>query len=135
MAAPQQSGSQGDNSTGLLWGTAGIFAVLAVIWYAFKNYIVIGFLTLKLYEADLLVMISPERFSQLQMALTNAISNPSTVVFNDLLTLGSGVGDWLRIPIVIILFILAIVVYFSNAARAFTHTYSMRDFATFEKSN
>ena len=39
MAAPQQSG-QPDNSTSIIWGVVGIFAIFGGAWYVFQGYIV-----------------------------------------------------------------------------------------------
>ena len=41
----------------------------------------------------------------------------------------------MRVPVAIILFILAFIVYFGNTTRVFNRVYNMRDFAKFEKNN
>lgn len=133
-AAPQ--GGQQDNSMAMLWSIAAIFAILAMIWYLFKSVIATSFLYIKLYEvkAISLVYASPA-LDHLQAAILAALANPKYVAFNDLVLIGSGVGDWLRIPFAIVLFVLAVLVYFSNTAQVFRRTYSMKDFAKLEKEN
>jgi len=135
MAAPQQGGSQSDNSTSILWGVAAAFAAVGFIWYAFKKYLVSFYLTIKLYEANLLSMFNAEHFAQLRNTILAALANPDAVTFPNLVEIGAGVGNWLRIPFVILLLLLALVVYFSNTIRAFKRNYSMREFAKLEKNN
>lgn len=134
MAAPQQGG-QPDNSAGILWGVAAFLAALGVIWYAFKNYIVLFFLQLKLYEVDLLSYFNQQYFAPLKLQLEAALISPNSVTFPDLLHLGQGVGDWLRFPLVALLFILAFVVYLGNTARVFRRTYNMTELAKLEQVN
>lgn len=134
MAAPQQGG-QSDNSMAMIWGIAAVFAVIGVIWFAFKSKIVSFFLTIKLYELKLLSLVGGHYFDRLESALYSAIANPEKVDFNQLIALGQGVGDWLRYPFVILLFILAVVVYTSNTTRVFKRTYNMKELAKLEKVN
>jgi intracellular multiplication protein IcmP len=140
-AAPQGGGNQGDNSAGILWGIAAFFAAVGGVWYVFKTQIVSLYLLLKFYELNFLSYISsfithnPYYFEQLKASILSARANPSSVSFNNLLALGSSVGDWLRYPIILLLFILAVVVYVGNTARVYRRTYSMRDFAKLESTN
>jgi intracellular multiplication protein IcmP len=130
--APQ--GDQGDQSTGLLWGIAGVFIALGIAWFMGRKYIVSFYLTIKVYEVDLLNFFTNHRFDQLKYTLLQALANPSVVQFNDLVSLGTSVGIWLRIPIAIILFLLAVTVYFGNTTRIFNRTYHMQNFAESEKN-
>lgn len=134
MAAPQQGG-QSDNSAGILWGTAAIFATLGGIWYLFKSYIVMFYLTIKYYELNLISIFSASHFASLRTKLLAAMADPSKVAFADIISLGNGVGDWLRFPFVILLFYLAFVVYLGNSTRIFKRIYSMQDLAKLEKEN
>lgn len=134
MAAPQQ-GNQSDNSSGLLWGIAALFATLGVIWYVFKDYIVYAFLMTKLYEVKGLSLFSAGYFSPLENALSASLSKASTITFAELIALGDSVGNILRFPFAAILVILAFVVYFGNAARVYRHIYNMKVFAKLEKDN
>ncbi|MBA3662486.1 MAG: type IVB secretion system coupling complex protein DotM/IcmP [Gammaproteobacteria bacterium] len=133
-AAPQQSGGN-DNSSGIIWGIAAIFATIGMIWYAFKSYIVYFYLLLKLYEVDFLSLFNAVYFAPLRGAIEKAMINPSIVKFPELVALGQGAGDILRFPFVIILFILAFVVYLGNTTRVFRKIYSMKEFAKLEQTN
>lgn len=136
MAPPPQAGNQADNSTGILWGIAAIFAVVGVIWFTFKNYIVVSYLFIKLYEVELLNTIFPTAyFERLNSIIQFAINNPSKVSFSDLMLIGSGIGNWLTIPLAVLLLVLGIVVYLANSVRVFKRSYSMKDLAKLEKVN
>jgi intracellular multiplication protein IcmP len=132
MAAAQQGG-QSDNSAALIWGVSALFATLIFIWWAFKKYIILIYLSIKSIETQLLNLVSNNHFAQLEQTIQAALANPSTLVFSDLIKMGDGVGDWLRFPIVIMIFVLAVVVYLGNTTRFFTQIYSMRDFVKLEK--
>lgn len=135
MAAPQQGGNQGDHSAGILWGVAAIFAGLGLAWYALKNYIVIFYLTIKLYEVNFLTLFNASHFEPIAVSIKNAIHNPSTVKFENLTSLGAAAGDYLRFPFAAFLLALGVVVYMGNTARVFRNTYQMRDLAKLEKTN
>lgn len=135
MAAPQQGGNQSDHSMSMLWGVAGAFAVLGMLWYAFKTYIVLYYLKFKLVQLAFLSIFAPTHFEPLQNALHTAIANPSTITFAQLIAIGNGVGDITRYPFVILLLGLGVLVYFGNSTRMFRNIYSMRDFAKLEKVN
>lgn len=134
MAAPQQ-GQQPDNSAAMLWGVAGVFATIGILWYAFKDYIVHFFLTLKLFEVHLLAHFSQTRFVSLESHILALLANPKSVTFNELIAIGNGVGDVLRIPFFIFLLVLAVVVYLGNTTRVFKRVYSMQELVKAESGN
>lgn len=135
MAAAQQGGNQGDHSAGMLWGIAAGFAALGMMWYAFKDYIVIAYLSIKLYEVNFLSLFSPSHFAPIQSAIQAAIASPGTIKFADLATIGQSAGDILRIPFAIILLVLAFIVYLGNSTRVYKRIYQMNDLAKLEKIN
>lgn len=134
MAAPQQSPNQ-DNSSGILWVIFGIFAAAGLIWYAFKNYIIYGFLVFKLYEAKLLSFVSPSYFDPIQTNILLAMKHAGQLSFNDLLTVAEHVGNVIHIPFAIFLFLLAVLVYFGHTARVYKKSYDMKSLAKLEKEN
>lgn len=135
MAAPQQ-GNQSDNSAGLLWIIAGVFAVLGVLWYVFKSHIAYYFLLIKLYELKLIsLFVHTPTVASLEASTHSALLHASAVQFKDLILIGSLVGDYLRIPFIIILVALAFIVYFSHTARIFKNIYSMQQLAKLEQNN
>lgn len=131
MAAPQQSGNQPESS-GFLWIVGAILAGGGIIWFSFKKQIVAAYFTFKLWEINLISLFT-HRLDDVQSYILNA--NPGSLTFSDVVKVGQAVGDYLRIPFVIILFILSIIVYFANSTREFKRVYSMKDLAELEKAN
>lgn len=131
MAAPQQSGSS-DNSSGPLWAIAGLFAVVIVIWYSFKKFLIAYYFKLKLLEISLFDYFT----NNLEDVRTVILStNPATVKLDDIAAIGQAVGYYVRIPCIVLIIILAFVIFFSNSVRVFKRTYSMRDLLLLEKDN
>ncbi len=142
MAAPQGGGGGGqDNSAGILWGVAAAFAAVGVIWFGFKTQIISFYLTIKLYELNFIsfianyLPINTSSFARVKEVIAYAKAYPAKISYNDLLMIGDSVGNWFRIPLLLIFIILAIVVYFSNTTRVYKHIYNMKDLAKFEKIN
>jgi intracellular multiplication protein IcmP len=131
MAAPQQSG-QPDNSMGVLWIIAGLFVGGGVIWYAFKVQIINFYFKIKLFEISIISYFT----NNLEDVKTTILTtSPGKFTFDDVVKVGQVVGEYLRIPFVLIIFVLAFVVYFTNSTRVFKRTYSMRDLVNLEKEN
>ena len=133
--APQQGGGQSDNSASMLWGIAALFAFVGGIWYVFKPQIISGYLALKLFEVNIMNSLSGNHYAALSGAISMALQKPGRLTLNDVVMLGSGVGDVIRYPFVILMIILAFVVYFSNTRRVFRNTYSMKMLAELEYTN
>jgi len=136
MAVQQQPGGQPDNSAGILWMIAAVFVAIGAVWVFFKKHIVIVYLSIKLYELEMLDHFFPSlELDQLHVDILSALANPTAIHFDALLLLGAGVGDWLKIPFAILLCLLAVVVYSSNTTRAFKRSYSMKELVKLEKDN
>lgn len=135
MAAPQQGSSQSDNSTGIIWGVVAVLVAIGVIWYTLKSYIVSVYLIIKLYEVNFLSFFSEQTFTPVRASILNALSHPDKVDFSTLLSIGDVVGDWLRLPLVVLFLTLAFLVYLNNNTRVFRRSYSMQELAKLEKGN
>lgn len=132
-AAPSQSGQE-DGSTGVLWAIAGLFVILGILWYVFKEQIIRSFLILKFWELKALgLFTNSPAVAQLKTLVQQAQS--SSMNFDDMVLVGQLVGTYLRIPFAIILVALTCVIYFGNTVRAFRKTYSMKTLAVSEKGN
>jgi intracellular multiplication protein IcmP len=134
-AAPQQPGSPSEHSAAMLWWVAGIFAAIGGFWYVFKDSIIRFYLFLNFAGNYLGSYIHFPNFDQLRSMILYARASPKNIGFPDLMSIGNAVGDWLRIPLVFLLFVLAVVVYFGNATRVFKRAYSMHELAKLEKDN
>lgn len=130
----QQPG-QGDNSAGILWGIAALFAAIGVVATVFKHQIFYFYLTIKLYEVDLMNAVTRDHYHDLHDNILYALSITNNLTYSDLMLIGQSVGSVIRFPLMVILLILAVVVYVGNSARVFRNTYSMNDLANHEKVN
>jgi len=140
-AAPAGGGNQSDNSAGILWGVAAVFATVGITWFAFKSQIINFYLNIKLYELDFIAFLSnylpinTSTFDRIREVISYAKANPAKVGYNDLLMIGASVGDSFRIPFLLIMLALAVLVYFSNTTRVYKRIYSMKELAKLEKGN
>ncbi len=128
--APQQN--QSDNSMGILWMTAAVFIAAGLVWYFFKGYIVFAYLELKLYEIKVISLFTN---SLNDVATVIPTLDPRRVSFEDMVKIGQVVGNYVRIPLTILIGALAVLIYSSNSARSFKRAYSMRDLVVAEKNN
>lgn len=131
MAAAQQPG-QSDGSAGILWVVAAIFAAGMTIWYSGRKYIVSYYFKLKLLEINLLGAFTNNLEDVRSTILT---SDPNSTPFDLVLKVGQAVGYYVRIPCIILIFVLAILVYVTNKVRVYKRIYSMRDLLNLEKVN
>ncbi len=131
----QGGAGQEEGSTGVLWAIAGLFVMLGIVWYLFKDQIIWGFLRLKLWELDVLTLFvsSTSNLAQLKNLVLQV--NPSALSFQDMVTIGQMVGTYLRIPFAAILLALAVIVYLGSSTRSFKATYSMKSLAVSERDN
>lgn len=132
MAAAAPQGNQPDNSMGIIWIISAIFIAAGFIWLAFKKQIVGFYFKIKLFEITLISYFTPNLNDVRDTILS---SDPRAFTFDDVLRVGNAVGDYLRIPFVLLMLILAALVYFGNTARVFKRAYGMRDLAQLEKTN
>ncbi len=139
-AASQGGGGQGDHSYDLLWILVAIGVIGGFIWFGFRTQIAYGFLTLKIYELDVLTYLGglvkhPLYFETLRDELLQARSNITEITFMNLVSLGNQAGDYVRIPLAALMVVLGILVYVSSSARIYRRTYNMQDFAKLESQN
>lgn len=141
MPAPAPQGGQNDNSAGMLWGVAALFAAIGVIWWVFKTQLVKFYLSIKLFEAQLLSYLADHfnvksgYYDLITASVASARTNAENVTFEQLMMYGNAVGTTLRWPFVIMCVILAIVVYFGSSTRVYKRAYGMKDLAKLEKTN
>lgn len=137
--APQGGGQSSDNTMGIIWGVAALFAAIGVVWYVFNKAIIRGYLWLKLSEVKLLSSLfgyfSISYFEPIKARLFSALINSDQLTFNDLMLLGRSVGDILKVPFSLFLLCLAVIVYLGNTTRVFKRIYSMKSLSQLEKVN
>ncbi len=135
MAGPAPQGNQNDNSASIIWVVAAVFAFILGVWYAFGPQLAALYLRFKLVEINLFSWYDPAHAANLKYQIQSALASGRKLEFGQIATLGGGVGQVLRYPIVAIMVVLAFVVYFGNTTRVYKRTYNMKDLANLEKSN
>jgi intracellular multiplication protein IcmP len=135
MAAPQAGGGQPDNSMGIIWGVVGLFAALAAIWFFFKTQIIYFYLSIKLFEVNILNSLLNDKYRALESMMITAMHNSNKLTFPDVIALGEGVGNVMRFPLAAILVICGFIIYFGSSAGIYKRNYSMKEFLKLEKDN
>lgn len=132
MAGAPQQPNQSDNSLGAVWLVAGFFIFGALIWVGCRRYIVLYYFKLKLFEINLLSHFT-NNLSDVRDAILS--SDPDTIPIDTISKIGDAVGYYLRIPSIALIVLLAVLIYFGNAVRAYKRIYDMRSLLEAEKVN
>src|SRR3990167_5677906 len=131
--APQQ-GQPSDNHMAPLWIVAGLFVVVLIGWYFFKRPILSAFTTFKLLEINLLMTGLPT--SSLHLAKQIIITNdPVNLTEQQLFFIANTVGNYLAIPVAIILLIFTFLLFRKSIGVRFRRIYTMKSLLKFENSN
>jgi intracellular multiplication protein IcmP len=123
-AAPQSGGQkEPDSAYTPLWIIAAVFIAGILIWHFGSKYIVAFVFNLKLIQAYAIGL-----FSDGLLPVVNTIEHtaPSTVEIAGLLSVLTKVGEYIRYPYIVILFIFAAILYKSDITQRFRSTYSMK---------
>ncbi|MCD6055967.1 MAG: icmP [Gammaproteobacteria bacterium] len=136
MAGGAQQGSGGgggkDNHMGFLWILFGLFILGWIIWYLFQPQLVRGFFYFKLAEISVISFFTDQLSSLRTWILT---ANPRTVTMGQIVVVSNAVGQFIRIPAALLLFILGALVYFTDIRLKFKRTYNMETLAEAERAN
>lgn len=128
---PQQQG--GDNSLAPFWIICGIFAVLWGVWYFAHEQIASVYLQIRLYEAEFIRFFAGSNANELITSIRN--TSPADADFNTLANISTSIGNYLRYPVIIILLVLALVIYFSKATSRYKKTYNMKQLVQDERES
>lgn len=132
MAAPAQQQQSGDNSLAPLWIILCIFLLGWLLWSFFHTQIVACVLQIKCWESRLISLVFPS-MALPPSSIHHLIS--SDVSFQQLLDISHELGTYLRYPIMLILAVLALVIYFGHINLQFKKFYTMRTLAEAERKN
>ena len=130
MAAQQQQ--QSDSAYDILYILVLVFAVAYGTWYFFHEQIVYFVFKLKLYQAQIVDLVTDDL--DYNMELLQALE-PSSVTVKALHQLAREVGYYFRFPIMLILGALAYLIYNKSIATKYKTKYSMNTLAIAEKIN
>lgn len=128
-----------DQSTNFFWILVAIVGVVVIVWWLFRQYIVIPVYWFRIHEIDLikgvvevwapfaawlhLPMPPIQKFSLMQQYMQGI--NPKTVNLNTFEAINNYVGDFIRWPVAFTLFILAGIAYFRHGSSRFQRTFNM----------
>ncbi len=131
MAPPSPSG-QTDDSMSYFWILVAVFAAIVAIWYFAHNYIVYGYLQLKSAEISLISLFT-NRLKPVQSWIH--LVPIETVTFSKVSLAAGLVGNYFRLPVALLLFVLAVLVYRSDPVRKYKRTYNMKSLLLSERRN
>lgn len=124
-AAPQQGGGGGqqEGSMGIVWVIVGISIFLWGTWYFAHGILVMLFFHLKFFEITIIQFFA-DVLGQTKSLILN--TNPQQVSFPTVVLVAGKVGYYLRVPLVIIITLFGIVLYFKSATVGFKRTHNMK---------
>lgn len=123
QAAQSSGGQQTPGTMGVVWGIALILVSLGFIWYFAHVYIVKGFFYIKLFEISIIQFFA-NVLEETRTFIVNA--DPSKITLIQLTQLADKVGYYLRFPCAIILFLMAVVLYYKSSIVKYKKTYDMK---------
>lgn len=112
-------------SLDFLWGSVAVIAIALIIWFVFKDYLVMGVCTLKLWELQFATLYSSEPQALIPI-VEFYISHPEQVDFPTIKLLMSTTGKFVSIPFAILCVSLAAVVYFGPFTTHYRHIYNLK---------
>ncbi|MGD9108493.1 MAG: type IVB secretion system coupling complex protein DotM/IcmP [Gammaproteobacteria bacterium] len=119
----QGGGGQHEGSMGIVWVIIGIFIFLWGAWYFAHTELVKLFFHFKLFEITIIQFFA-DVLGQTKSLILSA--NPQQVSFPTVVLVAGKVGYYLRIPLVIIMVLLGVVLYFKSATTGFKRTHNMK---------
>ncbi|HAT8178655.1 TPA: type IVB secretion system coupling complex protein DotM/IcmP [Legionella pneumophila] len=132
--AQQQQQSGSDNSMAPVWIVILLFITVYFIWALAHQYIVSFVFTINIWQARLVNLFLNNQLLANQIYLMQTL-DPSTVNWDQMVTMMRNVGDYMRYPVICILVVLAFVLYNSNVTLKYRKTYDMKSLRAQEQFN
>jgi intracellular multiplication protein IcmP len=132
--AGQQQGQEGGDSMDLLWGVAFVVAICLAVWFFARGPIIKVLLTLKLGEIWLISFFT-DSLNAVHAQIVAAYNAPTTIPFTELASWLHEVGIPLRIPMMIIIALMAIYVFFKHPTLKFKNVFTTEVLRQLEKAN
>lgn len=130
----QQQGGSSDNSMAPVWIMLLLFFSAFIIWKLAHQYIVAFVFKLNILQANVIqFFITNDNLSK-NVYIMQTI-DPATVGWSQFLTFTKSVGDYVRYPVIIILLVLAVLLYFSNITLKFRKIHTMKTLKLQEQHN
>lgn len=126
MAPGGGGGQQPDNSLGPLWIMLAICIVGGLVWYFLHAYLMLAFLKIKIIEMSIIGLFTSKLDSVHRFAST---VSPAVVTFNQAQYVATSVGNYIAIPCIVVMVVLAAVIYKSASATGYRQSYNMKGLA------
>lgn len=134
MAAQQQQQPSGDNSMAPVWIMVIVFLVAYVIWREGHQHIVRLVFFFNILQAKLVHLFMGGTTLSNELNIMQTV-NPVSVNWDQLVTLTTLVGEYVRYPVLIILSALAIWLYQSDITLKFRKAHTMKSLSVQEQHN
>ena len=130
----QQQQGGGDNSMAPVWIIVLLFLTGYVFWHVGHKYIVSFVFHMNLIEAEVIQFFLGNSVLADEVYIMQTV-NPAAVEWGQLNELTKAVGDFIRYPIVLLLIIFAVWIYFSNVTLRYRRSHSMKSLKEQEQQN
>ena len=134
MAQQAQQQGGGDNSLAVVWIMALLMITIFLIWKYAHQHIVAFVFKLNIWQAQVITFFIHDPKLENNIFLMKTI-DPAAVDWNQFLALTRSVGDYLRYPIIVILVVMALILYFSNISLKFRKAHDMKSLRAQEQYN
>lgn len=114
-----------DNHMAPLWIIVGVFVFGLLIWYLLKAYLVEAFFYIKLAEISVIGLFVASLHS-LTIIIHQWMPQADLIPVDVLAMIANKVGYYLMFPVILILGVLAVLLYFRSSAVNYHHTYNMK---------
>lgn len=134
MAQQQQQQGGGDNSLAPIWITILIMLALYLIWVSAHTYIVALVLKINLWQANFVMLFYKTAPLENAVYVMQTI-DPATVSWDQLMNLSETAGEFIRYPMIAILAILSLILYFTNLKLKYRTVHTMKSLRSQEQYN
>jgi len=137
MAQQQQQGGgggNGDNSMAPVWIMILVGLILFFIWKMGHQHIVSFVFMINVWQAKLVTLFVENPVLANKIYLMQTL-DPATVDWAQLVDLTASIGDYVRYPVLVILILMAIYLYYSNVTLKFRKTHDMKTLRAQEQHN
>ncbi len=114
-----------DNHMGPVWLIIGLFVVGFIIWVWARGPLIRAFCYVKLFELSIISFFT-NKAALMEISVRQIMIAPTEVPFSQIEQMANSVGNYIFIPVMIVLFVLSIVLYFRSSTSNFRHIYTMK---------
>ena len=131
MASAPPSGGQGDasNAMGPVWMSMALIIGSLIAWFLWHTYLVAFYFHLKLIEIEMIQFFTVALGDTKQFILNTPAE---TVTMDQAESIAATIGHYLKIPVSLMLMLMAMLLYFKSALGKYKNIYTMKTLAEHE---